>query len=619
MQHARLSFLKKSELKIYHLFRKVSFYKRLLILFLLLLCFIFFSLSALVFQSIHDYRKTIAFESSQIISSYEKTLSRAISTLDSVTKFQIVQNAHSSSGIFTLLETGNDKWGHDYELNNTVLHELKPLYDIDSAIYLISIQDRNNTHVYSYKDAIVYHTLQDEPNAAYLRKAGNARGRMVVMNSEQLDSPLLTLPENSLCGVRSLMSFLPMEVIGTSLCCIDVSEAEMSFQLGKRFPQEKIGYFSADNDLLLGTLSPDLAALLRKTETIQPNELNSRLLSISGTTYLLYYTLSDYDNLCVISIPYHDLISDILAKNIYIFSLLLASVTVMIFLAKILIDSIKNPILQLSEACQSIRDGNLGIIIEDSASDEMHQLIDSFNKMSERIAFLIDEVYRKETMQSQTELQLLRSQINPHFIYNTLETIRSAAIIRHDHEIIEMVSLFGQLLRYSISNTNPLVTVAQVKDYLCNYILLQQLHYKNNIIFNTTFDPQIENCYMLKLLLQPLLENCIYHGAASVDEPIKIDVMGYLEYGCLVFKVSDNGRGMDPETVQQINDYIHEKNDAFNSIGLRNVNRRIKLFYGEDYGILFESIEDHGSIVTVTIPTMMTNTHHIQESERTPI
>ena len=266
------------------------------------------------------------------------------------------------------------------------------------------------------------------------------------------------------------------------------------------------------------------------------------------------------------------------------------------------------PIQSLSEACQDVRDGHFGILLEDDASDEMHDLISSFNEMSEKIAFLIDEVYRKEAMQSKTELQLLRSQINPHFMYNTLETIRSSALMKQDSDIVEMVSLFGQLLRYGISNTSALVTTDQVLDYLNAYIRLQQLHYKQSCIVNIAFDPALENCYMLKLLLQPLLENCIYHSAGDSNQPCMIDIIGYAEFDCMVFKVSDNGRGVSPENVRKINDYINDRNSDFSSIGLRNVNRRIKLYYGNEYGIIFESIENYGSTVTVTIPILTGHT-----------
>lgn len=610
--------LKSIQERLYRQIRKVSFYKRLLFLFLLLLVLIFLSMSAIIIQSIKDYRETIAFETSQQISSYENTVNSAIATLDAVTKFQIIQNAHSYSTIYCQLEEDPGEWTSDYVINSKIMDEIKPLYDIDRNIYLISILDRSACHLYCYKDALVYHTFPDNSDASYLKLARDASGGLVVLNSKDIDSTLPTLPEDSLCGVRSIVSLFPRKEIGTSVCCVDVSPAVDQFSLSRRFADEEICFFDKNNVPLLGTLPSSCAESLRQLSPIRKDKLSSCLLKENDKYYLYYYSLSSGNSLCVVRIPYREVVSDIVQKNIFILILLFVSVVTMIIISKILVDSIRMPIQALAEACKDVRDGHFGTLIEDNSSDEMHDLIHSFNEMSEKISFLIDEVYRKEAMQSKTELQLLRSQINPHFMYNTLETIRSSAMIKHDDDIIEMVSLFGQLLRYGISNTYTLVSTCQVHEYLDAYVRLQQLHYKQNCIVNITFDPALDECYMLKLLLQPLLENCIYHSMGDSNQTCMIDVIGYPEFDCMVFKVSDNGRGVDEKTVVKINQYINDENSEFNSIGLRNVNRRIKLYYGEEYGILFESLENYGSTVTVTIPILTENDlQKIQEKEET--
>ena len=594
--------------KLYHFMRKVSFYKRLLFLFQLLLILIFLSMSAIIVQSIRDYRETIAFETAQQISAFENTIHSAISTLDTVTKYQIIQNAYGSSNIYSQLLLEPGKWSSDYAVNFRVMEEMKPLYGIDQSIYLISVLDRSACHIYCYRDALVYHTVQDDPDASYLQLAAEAGGALVVMNSQNLDSILPTLPENSLCGVRSIIDLFPKKQIGTALCCVDTSSALEAFQLSRRFADEEICFFDKNNTPLLGTLPASCAETLRQVTPAPKSNVSSHILREEGTTYLYYHSRFADGSLCVVRIPYREIVNDIFHKNAGILAFLLVSVILMVALSKMLVDSIRMPIQSLSEACKNVRDGHFGVLLEDDASDEMHDLISSFNEMSEKIAFLIDEVYRKEAMQSKTELQLLRSQINPHFMYNTLETIRSSALMKQDSDIVEMVSLFGQLLRYGVSNTSALVTTVQVREYLNAYVRLQQLHYKQSCIVNIAFDPALEDCYMLKLLLQPLLENCIYHSVGDASQPCLIDIMGYPEFDCMVFKVSDNGRGVSPENVQKINDYINDRNSDYSSIGLRNVNRRIKLYYGKEYGIVFESIENYGSTVTVTIPILTEHT-----------
>lgn len=590
--------------KLYTQLRRVSLYKRLLFLFLLLIFLVFSSLSILVFQSLKDYEENITFESAQLINDFEHQINSALSTLDSVTKYQIIQNAYSSSDIYSYLSGETEILTKDYSKNAKFLNELKPVFDIDPTIYSISIIDQWTNHLFCYNDGWAYHLFSDNPDADFLRLAEDKKGGLVVIPQTQLDSPLLTLPDNSLCGIRSIISLFPRHSIGTVFCCVDLSDALDSFDLRKTFPNEEIAFFDQNNQLLLGQgeLSSDTASMVRSHGIQSKNKLQRFVITENHTRYLYAYTYSENESLCILRVPYKNISNAIIHDKISLFSLLILSFVGIIILVKLLVSSIQDPIEALSSACKTIRDGNFGYTLDDDANDEMHDLTVSFNEMSEKIAFLIEEVYQKEMLQSETELQLLRSQINPHFMYNTLETIRSRAIINHDSEIIEMVTLFGQLLRYGVSNATSLVTTQEVHSYLKNYVRLQQLHYKQSILININFDPELDDKYMLKLLLQPLLENAITHSNYESNRTCMIDVIGYLEYDCMVFRVSDNGQGVSEQKVKEINDTINEKNTTLSGIGLRNVNRRIKLFYGEDYGVFFESMEHYGSVVTVTIP-----------------
>jgi sensor histidine kinase YesM len=215
---------------------------------------------------------------------------------------------------------------------------------------------------------------------------------------------------------------------------------------------------------------------------------------------------------------------------------------------------------------------------------------------------LIHEEYQRELSQVRTELQLLRQQINPHFLYNTLDSIRSVADSKNEHSIGEMASLLARTLRYGTSTPDELVTIRREIECLEDYIRLQQLRYQDRVRFHLHIDKALYDTLILKLVLQPLVENSLYHGISSLPENGTITVLGAREGEAIVFRVIDNGVGIAAENLERLRGYIRGENEDFNSIGLKNVNRRIQLYYGDNYGIIIESNKEIGTMIIVNLP-----------------
>lgn len=229
----------------------------------------------------------------------------------------------------------------------------------------------------------------------------------------------------------------------------------------------------------------------------------------------------------------------------------------------------------------------------------IRNVLSSYKKMS-------DKIYMQSITEKDLNLQMLRSQINPHFLYNTLDTMRMASMNSGYDYLAEMCELLAKILRYGVSDTSNIVTVQQECLHLEEYIRLIRLRYPN-IDVHTYIEPSIMHCNIIKLLLQPLVENSVNHGLENSSAQGTIQIWGYKSNKKLIFTVSDNGNGMPEEQLDLLRDYLDDKNTAFKSIGLKNIKKRIQLYYGSEYDLIIESQLYQGTAVTVTLPVIEEN------------
>jgi two-component system sensor histidine kinase YesM len=249
-----------------------------------------------------------------------------------------------------------------------------------------------------------------------------------------------------------------------------------------------------------------------------------------------------------------------------------------------------------------VEKGDFEVKIKINSRNEVGQLARTFNNMARRVKRLINEVYVDKIKQKDLELQMLQNQINPHFLYNTLETIHMVAEINNDSEASQMSRSLGRILRYGISKGNEIVTVKQELDHLNDYILLQKVRFSRLYEIIVNVDENIYENRIIKIILQPLVENAIYHGLASKSHGGRIEILGYSRDDCIIFEVSDNGSGMDDKQVTTINNYLNGLDSSLNSIGLINIHKRIQLYYGSEYGIEVRSTLGVGTSVIVILP-----------------
>ncbi len=245
-----------------------------------------------------------------------------------------------------------------------------------------------------------------------------------------------------------------------------------------------------------------------------------------------------------------------------------------------------------------------------SGTDELGELfqdtmtaIENVKKLDEKL--LKEEMAKSEleNKQKQIQFELLASQINPHFLFNTLESIRMKAAIEGQQGLSEVIENLGSLLRYALDNRDRPVTLEHELEYTRMYIAIQSFRYQDRFTYSIKIEPRIDThkCYVLPLLLQPIIENIFRHGFAKSGKRGNIEVNIMLREELLEIQVQDDGCGMDRESLRQLQQSL-DRMDQGRSIGIRNVHQRIKLYYGENYGLSIMSREGDGTTVRLIFP-----------------
>ncbi len=336
--------------------------------------------------------------------------------------------------------------------------------------------------------------------------------------------------------------------------------------------------------------------------------------ALHGEEVLVSYEILDKNGWRVISIiPYSYLMESTVNNGIFTLICILFLVLISIYVAVLVTKSIAVPVKRLLTAMDKTGLGDLDVRLEDRWTlnkDEHAQLALGFNRMTTRLQMLIDEVYRSEInkkelefRKKEAELNALQQQINPHFLYNTLETIYWMADIKGETEIGEMVTALGNFFRKSISHGKEYVPVSDEVQNVQYYVYLQKIRFRERFEVVWEIDARILDCLIIKLILQPIIENAIVHGVESMEKGGLIVVKGYMQEEKLYFEVIDNGKGMSKKKLEEFHAYINNsQNEKEQSVGVKNVHQRIRLYHGEEYGITIFSKQNAGTRVVLCLP-----------------
>ncbi len=321
---------------------------------------------------------------------------------------------------------------------------------------------------------------------------------------------------------------------------------------------------------------------------------------------VIYQNLSIPGWKCVGILSKHALTNDSSVMGLIIIIILIIISIIAVFATWTIAGSVVTPLRRMMELMKLVEAGDLSVTMKVKYDDEIGQLGKSFNLMIEEIKNLMSKVHKEHQALRKAELKALQAQINPHFLYNTLDSIIWLSRAGRNQDVQTMVTALTKLFRIGISRGHEIITLSEELEHVRSYLLIQQIRYQSKLSFTIDLPEALGSYQVLKLILQPLVENAIYHGIKLKKEPGMISISVSALANDLLIEIADTGRGMTPEELIALKNTLENQPGVkLDSYGVKNVHERIKIYFGDDYGLSFSSQFEIGTKVTIKIPQLV--------------
>ena len=304
-----------------------------------------------------------------------------------------------------------------------------------------------------------------------------------------------------------------------------------------------------------------------------------------------------------LEVPKKEVLSGLSQIRLFLIGIFGTFFVVAVVLALWLSRVVCEPLRSMTGTVEKVGEGDLSLRTEVVTADEIGTLGKEFNHMLDYIEDLIAKVIEEEQQKKDAELEALQYQITPHFMYNTLNSIKFAAFLKGEKELAGLIGDFVELLQASINKKGSFLSVADEIHILKNYIHLQDFRYQGSFQVEYDISEEAYSCYIPRLILQPLVENALLHGIDIKRQKGKIRICGKIEEERLILVVADNGRGMTEEQIRDLFNSHAKKTNGLSAVGVPNVKERLELYYGEKGGMKYDS-SSGGTTVTVFLPAI---------------
>lgn len=367
--------------------------------------------------------------------------------------------------------------------------------------------------------------------------------------------------------------------------------------------------------LSCGKLEDDCRSSYKKlSNMIRKKEESAQDIRINNRELFSVYQ-EDY-NLGAFSIMPKELLAKnekVLNQNLLLITMIMLAVTSISFY--FVSKSLSRPLEDMTKTVKRIQAGETHLRMENLKEDEAGELGKSFNNMLDQIEGLIAREYENKLLLNHAQYQALQAQINPHFLYNTLDTMGSIAEIDGCDQVSALCQSLAELFRYSLNMKRPFSTVSQEMVHLKNYIYIMNIRMQNQIRYTFDINDTILNDELPRISIQPLVENAINHGLKNYKGEKKIYICACPEEQNLVITVEDNGVGMSEERIRELFEESPEQRDKRDSIGILNIHKRMRLLFGEQYGVKIESTPGKGTKVILTVPRKKQGEKYFEEQK----
>lgn len=392
---------------------------------------------------------------------------------------------------------------------------------------------------------------------------------------------------------------------------LDISLDVIEQQLAQLNLGEQSGFYlinKAANQIYISENQGEIPENIRE-KIAKKAQTTSGILETTDS-YYVYQPNQDAQWISIIRKDKKDVLANFVEIRKYIFTILLFSSGVLMLIYFVFSNRISKPIRLLQKGMREIQQGNFDTRVSISREDELGILADGLNQMAEQLNEYVEQVYVAEIKQRETELNMLKSQIQPHYLYNTLDIIRMTAVCHEDEQTAEMIECLGSQLRYLIEGENDMVLLEEELQNIKDYFYIMKIRYEGRIKMKISVSESLKKVSVLKLIMQPLVENAMKHGLRDKQGEGFIWVTVKQRGLDLEISVMDDGIGMDEERLRSLKNQIggeehrkHQKKEG--GIGLSNVNERVQKKYGSIYGLDVESTLGVGTIVKLRIPVIL--------------
>lgn len=460
----------------------------------------------------------------------------------------------------------------------------------------------NDGNIFSNLDANTILLKVFEQNNEWVQQITQADGQWVILPLHHpnyyLDTEVVVFSVARL--IREPSTQIPLGIIK-----IDLKQQLIEEIVSNANSQSQIFIVNDKNEFIYPNqgdqlISPEVLTAVQNREV--NNNTNIRL---NGIEYLMVFNKSENTGLNIIMLtPKSEILSEVNDLRKVSLLVVLAGILIASILGFILSKPLVGSIHRLKEAMVDVEKGNFSQRVTIDSEDEIGELGKGFNVMMSEIDRLVSEVYMTSLREKDAELRALQSQMNPHFLYNTLESINMLAITKGNLEVSDMVSSLGKLLRYTIENNSKIVPLKEEVSFIRSYITIQKVRIGDKLQYTEIIPHDLMDTSVPKLMLQPIVENSIVHGLGSMGGTVTIQATQKEDKVEII--ISDNGKGVDTIRLKELKQSLktHESltSAGHNGIALPNVHERIQLLYGNKYGVEIQSEPNKGFSVIVTLP-----------------
>lgn len=367
-----------------------------------------------------------------------------------------------------------------------------------------------------------------------------------------------------------------------------------------------------------------LDSLLRNSDTLEKrvtdivknvhegNQYDSNIKELDNNIYILTELIQDDIQYYIYYQTNHmETVTNELNAQVHTFlillSVLIAVLGVVVAIAAFAVTSgILRPLWQLYDATGEIAEGNFAVRTNAKTSDEIAVLSQGFNEMADNMQLLVDKVRDDEQKMRKADLRLLQEQINPHFLYNTLDTIVWLIECNEADQAVDMVVTLSNFFRIVLSKGKEFISIRMEEQHIRSYLQIQEARYSDIMDYRIDIDPALYSYQIPKLTLQPIVENALYHGIKYKRSHGTITVNGRMQEEQICLIVMDDGAGMDEAELTQLREDISKPcKETDRGFGLANVNERIRMYFGAEYGLTIDSAKGEGTKVTIVIPAIL--------------